>query len=136
MLDIICVPVIASLVFCLVELYKRFIAKGNEKFVRLIPLISGGVGIIAGIICFYAAPEIILANNLFTAVLVGGASGLSATGCNQIFKQLSKYGISVTETEVDDKTKAATEKIIDTIENLTKAKDENSNQGGGKDGQD
>ena len=37
---------------------------------------------------------------MFTAILVGGASGLSATGCNQIFKQISKFGVYVKEVEV------------------------------------
>src|SRR5574344_1798015 len=103
MLEIVCVPVIVSLVFSLMEIYKKFIAKENEKLVRLIPLFAGIIGIIAGIICFYCFPAIIAATNLGTAILVGGASGLSATGCNQVFKQLSKYGIDVKENKDADK---------------------------------
>lgn len=100
MLEIICVPVIVSLVFSLMELYKKFIAKDNEKLVRIIPIIACIVGIASGIVCFYAFPTIISATNIFVAILIGGASGLSATGCNQIFKQLAKFGIEVKETEV------------------------------------
>ena len=99
MLEIICVPVIATLVFSLMELYKKFIAKSNETLIRIIPIIGCVLGAVAGIVCFYAFPSIISASNIFTAILIGGASGLSATGCNQIFKQLKKFGIDVKETK-------------------------------------
>ena len=101
MLEIICVPAIVSLVFSIMELYKRFIAKDKEILLRIIPIIACGIGIVLGIVCFYAIPSIIAATNIWTAMLIGGASGLSATGCNQIFKQLSKFGINVKETEKD-----------------------------------
>ena len=103
-MEIICVPVIVSLVFSIMEIYKRFIAKDKETLVRIIPIIGCVIGIIAGIVCFYAFPSIISATNIWTAILIGGASGLSATGCNQIFKQMSKFGIEVKENkdEQDD----------------------------------
>lgn len=103
MMEIICVPVIAALVFVIMEIYKRYIAKENETMIRIIPLIAGGLGIVFGIVCFYAFPAIISATNLLTAILVGGASGLSATGCNQIFKQLKKFGFDVKEIEIKTK---------------------------------
>ena len=103
MMEIICVPVIVALVFVIMEIYKRYIAKENETMIRLIPLIAGGLGIVFGIVCFYAFPAIISATNLLTAILVGGASGLSATGCNQIFKQLKKFGFDVKEIEIKTK---------------------------------
>ena len=103
MTEIICVPVIVAVVFALMEIYKRYIAKENETMIRIIPLIAGGLGIVFGIVCFYAFPAIISATNLLTAILVGGASGLSATGCNQIFKQLKKFGFDVKEIEIKTK---------------------------------
>lgn len=103
MMEIICVPVIVALVFVIMEIYKRYIAKENETMIRIIPLIAGGLGIVFGIVCFYAFPAIISATNLLTAILVGGASGLSATGCNQIFKQLKKFGFDVKEIEIKTK---------------------------------
>lgn len=102
MLEIICVPVIVSLVFVLMEIYKKLIAKENEKLIRIIPLIACAVGIVLGIVCFYVLPSIISAPNVWIAILIGGASGLSATGCNQIFKQLKKFGIEVKEVEDND----------------------------------
>lgn len=103
MMEIICVPVIVALVFVIMEIYKRYIAKENETMIRIIPLIAGGLGVVFGIVCFYAFPAIISATNLLTAILVGGASGLSATGCNQIFKQLKKFGFDVKEIEIKTK---------------------------------
>ena len=83
------------------EIYKRYIAKDKKVLVAIIPIIAGALGIVFGIVCFYAFPVIISATNLGVAILIGGASGLSATGCNQIFKQLKKYGIEVKTVEVE-----------------------------------
>ena len=102
MLEIICVPVIVAIVFALMEIYKVYIAKGNEKLIRFIPLIALGLGAILGIVFYFAFPSIISASNWFIAILIGGASGLSATGCNQIFKQLKKFGIDVKEVNKDE----------------------------------
>jgi len=91
-MEIISVPIIASLVYSLIEIYKKIIEKHSiyEKLVRLVPIVSGILGIIAGIVFYFALPQLIPAQDILTAILVGGASGLSATGCNQIFKQLNK----------------------------------------------
>ena len=53
-------------------------------------MVAAVLGIILGIVAFYAVPGIIPADNIFTAILIGGASGLTATGANQIIKQLGK----------------------------------------------
>ena len=102
MLEIICVPVIVALVFAIMEIYKKYIAKDNEKLIRFIPLIALGLGAILGIVFYFAFPSIVSASNWFIAILIGGASGLSATGCNQIFKQLKKFGIDVKEVNKDE----------------------------------
>lgn len=104
MLEIICVPVIVSLVFGLMEAYKALIAKAKNKetLIRIIPIIACVIGIAFGILFYYVCPSIVAATNIWTAILIGGASGLSATGCNQIFKQLKKFGIDVKEVPKDD----------------------------------
>lgn len=101
MLEIICVPVIVSLVFSLMEVYKVLIAKAKNKeiLIRIIPIIACVIGIAFGILFYHVCPSIVAATNIWTAILIGGASGLSATGCNQIFKQLKKFGIDVKEIE-------------------------------------
>lgn len=83
------VPVIVAIVYGSMELYK-IVFKGKEKFIKLIPIIAAVLGALLGIVAYYAAPEIIAADNILTAILIGGASGFAATGTHQIFKQLSK----------------------------------------------
>jgi len=102
MTEIVCVPVIVAIVYALMSIYKTYIAKDNEKLIRFIPLIGGGLGIILGIVIYFAFPSLIVATNVLTAILVGCASGLSATGCDQIFKQITKYGIQVKEDKEDE----------------------------------
>ena len=45
MLDIVCVPIIVSLVFAIMEAYKKIIAKENETLIRIIPVIFCVLGI-------------------------------------------------------------------------------------------
>lgn len=88
MTEVISVPVITAIVYGVMALYKNYIT--DEKWVRLIPVWAAVLGIILGVIAFYAAPMIMPADNLLTAILIGMASGLAATGTNQIYKQLAK----------------------------------------------
>ena len=88
-LNLISVPAIATSVYLLIEVLKKAF-NNNEKFLRFIPLISLTIGVISGIICFYFIPSIIPAPNIIVAIIIGGASGLTATGTNQIFKQFNK----------------------------------------------
>lgn len=88
-LQIISMPAIATAVYWAVNLIK-YAVNNNEKFKRFIPLLSAGLGAILGVVCFYAVPSIIAAPNVLIAIISGGASGLSATGCNQIIKQFAK----------------------------------------------
>ena len=88
-LNLISVPAIATAVYLLIEVLKKAF-NNSEKFLRFIPLISLLIGVIAGIICYFFIPSIIPAPNIVVAIIIGGASGLTATGTNQIVKQLSK----------------------------------------------
>lgn len=87
--SIISVPVITAIVYAAMQLYKQAV-NGNEKLIRLIPIMAAFLGVGLGIAAFYGVREMIPADNIFTAILIGGASGLAATGSNQVFKQLSK----------------------------------------------
>jgi hypothetical protein len=88
--EIAIIPGIAALVYFIITLYKNTIANGKENFIKVIPLIAGTLGVTFGILVFLTSPEIMPADNLITAMIIGGASGLSATGTNQIIKQMSK----------------------------------------------
>ena len=98
-MEIICVPAIVAIVYVLIEVYKKYIAKDKTKWLNFIPLIATGLGGIFGVLLFYTAPQIVIANNVWLALVVGLCSGLSAVGGNQIFKQLKKFGIEVKEVE-------------------------------------
>ena len=86
-IQLISVPVIGSIVYGIIGLLKSA-TKHNETFMKLIPLVSAAIGMVCSVIAFYAIPGYIEASNVFMAIVVGAASGLSATGTNQIIKQL------------------------------------------------
>lgn len=88
-LNLISVPAIAAVVYWVINLIKYTVGE-KETFKRFIPLIATGLGIICGVICYFAIPSIIPANNVLIAIVIGGSSGLTATGTNQIIKQLTK----------------------------------------------
>ena len=88
-LELISVPAIVTVVYTLIEIIKKCVGE-NEKFKRFIPLIATAIGVICGVVCFFALPSIIPASNVVVAIVIGGASGLTATGTKQIIKQLGK----------------------------------------------
>ena len=87
-INIVSVPAIATIVYWVINLIK-YTVNESEKFKRLIPIVSAVLGAVIGCVAFYIAPGVIIADTVFTAIIIGGASGLTATGTNQIFKQLS-----------------------------------------------
>lgn len=88
-LELISVPAIVMVVYAVIEILKKCVGE-NEMFKRFIPLIATGLGVICGVVCFFALPSIIPASNVVVAIVIGGASGLTATGTNQIVKQLHR----------------------------------------------
>lgn len=63
---------------------------GNETLDKFIPSICGIVGAILGVVMFLTIPEFIPAENWAVAVEIGIVSGLTATGINQVIKQLKE----------------------------------------------
>ena len=88
-MEMISVPTITAVVYIIIELIKCTVGK-NEKFKRFIPLLSAAIGGLCGTICYFYLPEIINTDVLLVAIVIGAASGLTATGFNQVLKQLSK----------------------------------------------
>lgn len=101
-MEIICVPLIVSAVYGIVELYKLIVKNKKDTWLKLIPVIALVVGGLLGVALFLVAPQLIVADTIWVALIVGMASGLSATGTNQVFKQLKKIGVEVKEVEKDD----------------------------------
>lgn len=87
-LNVVTVPAIVFIVYWIINLLKLS-TNYNENFMKFIPLIAAGVGAVLGVVIFYLIPEVVLADNVLNAIITGGASGLAATGTNQIFKQLN-----------------------------------------------
>lgn len=92
-LNVASVPAIAAIVYWAVNLIK-YTTKYNEKLLTFVPLISCGLGVLFGVIAFFLAPSIMSTDNVFVASVLGGASGLTATGFNQIIKQIEKNGVN------------------------------------------
>ena len=88
--SIISIPAVAGAVYALMEILKS-ITNNNETVKRFIPLIALGLGAGIGVLLYYFMPDIMTVENVVAAIIVGAASGLSATGVNQIGKQLNDF---------------------------------------------
>ena len=92
--DFATIPAIAAIVYTIIDIVKTAVG-GTEKFKRFIPLISCALGAIIGIVTYFCVPGVMETQNVLVAIVLGAASGLSATGTNQAVKQLT----SKTKTE-------------------------------------
>ena len=86
-IDITTIPALAAIVYTIIDITKTAMG-GDEKFKRFIPLIACVLGAVSGVVAFYFVPGVMGTQNLLVAVILGAASGLSATGTNQVVKQL------------------------------------------------
>ena len=57
---------------------------------KYIPVICGGTGLVLGLVALYAGMPEFPAGDIINAIAVGIVSGLSATGADQIAKQMKK----------------------------------------------
>ena len=79
---IVSVPVLTFIVFLACEGIKA--SPLNNKW---LPVIAGAVGGGLGALAMYVMPDF-PANDILTAIAIGIASGLAATGANQVYKQM------------------------------------------------
>ena len=96
--EITTIPALAAIVYTIIDIAKTAMG-GDEKFRRFIPLIACVLGAICGVVAFYFVPGVMDTQNLLVAIVLGAASGLSATGTNQIAKQLTKPTATKEDTE-------------------------------------
>lgn len=87
-IEIVSVPAIAAIVYTIIDIVKTATG-GSEKFKRFIPLVAAVLGGIIGLTAFYSVPDLIGVQNVLVAIVIGAASGLTATGANQAVKQLT-----------------------------------------------
>ena len=87
--DFTVIPALAAIVYTIIDIAKTAMG-GDEKFKRFIPLIACALGAVCGVIAFYCVPGVMETENLLVAIILGASSGLSATGTNQVVKQLTQ----------------------------------------------
>lgn len=83
--EIVTVPVIVGFCYLVGYLVKLF---KNEKLNDFIPGICIVIGVVLGLVSFYTIPDLVPASDWLAAAVIGGFSGLSATGVNQVVKKL------------------------------------------------
>ena len=86
-MDFTSIPIIVVCCYIFGEIYK-FIFRNKQETYKLIPIFTSTIGGILGVVMFFTCPEIIFADNGWVALGIGIVSGASATGTNQIIKQL------------------------------------------------
>ena len=86
--EIATIPALAAIVYTIIDIAKTAMG-GDEKFRRFIPLIACVLGAVCGAVAFFFIPGVMGTENLLVAIILGSASGLSATGTNQAVKQLT-----------------------------------------------
>lgn len=101
-MDFTSVPIIVVCSYIVGELYKQIFKKKTDAY-RFIPVLLSIVGGILGVIIYFTNPEMIFnAANVWIALGVGIVSGASATGANQIIKQLFGKHNNTGDGESDD----------------------------------
>lgn len=101
-MDFISVPIIVVCCYIVGELFK-LVFKNKQEAYNYIPIITAVMGGALGILIFYTNPEIIMAQNPWSALGMGIISGSSATGTNQIIKQIFKRKENTTNKEEKEK---------------------------------
>lgn len=97
--EIAAVPVIVVVVYVFMAIYRKIVEGKAEVWTNLIPLWAGLLGAVLGVVGYWAAPDLIPADNFVVALAIGLVSGLGATGINQVGKQLKKLDTTSSTTQ-------------------------------------
>ena len=82
------IPIIVVCSYLIGEIYKLIFRNRKDLF-RYIPLVTSVLGGLMGILIFYTCPEMLSdSSNVYMALIEGIVSGASATGANQLIKQI------------------------------------------------
>lgn len=90
-MNFISIPIITLFVYLIIEFLKSIIK--TEFFKAFIPILSSLLGAGIAVLMFYVVPNLIPSNDIFGTIILGIFNGLSATGSNQIIKQIKKYKV-------------------------------------------
>ena len=84
------VPIIVLCSYIVGEIYKVIFKRKKDAY-KLIPVLVAIVGGVLGVLIYLTSPEMIFnVDNVWIALGIGIISGFSATGTNQVIKQLFK----------------------------------------------
>ena len=83
------IPFIVLVSYIMGELFK-VIVKNKKGLTKLISLIPSLIGCLLSIIIYLDDPSILGTSNIYVAMELGIISGASATGTNEIIKQVFK----------------------------------------------
>lgn len=103
------IPFLVIFLYLFVEISKKFFIKTN-KLRSFLPFISAFIGCVLGCLLHKYFPYVLNASNYFEALAIGAMSGLTATGCNQIFKQ-TKYFMNAEVSVYDEESDIIDAKI-------------------------
>ncbi len=82
------VPIVVVCCYVVGEIYKAVFKNKTEAY-KFIPVLLAAIGGALGVVMFFTNPEMIFnVENAWVALGIGIVSGVSATGANQIVKQL------------------------------------------------
>lgn len=84
------VPAIVAAVYAIVEILKSIIK--SDGFRNYIPVVSAACGAAIGLIVYFGFPQIIIADNVIQAFVIGAVSGWASTGANQAYKKIRNIG--------------------------------------------
>ena len=91
-MDYTSVPIIVLCSYIVGEIYKVIFKRKKDAY-KLIPVLVAIVGGVLGVLIYLTSPEMIFnVDNLWIALGIGIISGFSATGTNQVVKQLFNKG--------------------------------------------
>ena len=89
-MDYTSVPIIVLCSYIVGEIYKVIFKRKKDAY-KLIPVLVAIVGGVLGVLIYLTSPEMIFnVDNVWIALGIGIISGFSATGTNQVVKQLIK----------------------------------------------
>ena len=95
MTNIIAIPCIAVLCYCLIEFLKKILTN-NHSIKQFYPFLSALSGMLFAILTYWTEPSLMVADSPLESALVGVVSGLCATGGYEIKKKTSKDQIEET----------------------------------------
>lgn len=81
------VPIIVVCCYVIGEIYKLIFKKVDSTY-RFIPIVTIVAGGLLAVLIYFTTPELVNAENVYEALVIGFVSGAGSTGTNQIIKQL------------------------------------------------